>query len=160
MNPKKIWSNLAVSDLERTTKFYTELGFKSNGASKELTSFLFGKNDFVMHFFLKDILKTNIKGEITDSQSSNEVVFTLSAESKDQVNNWAKEVNKAGGKIISEPEEFGKGYYGFVLQTPTAIGLMYFICKVIAGIEKQERNNELANTEHCTFRSNSQRLHR
>lgn len=26
MNPKMIWSNLAVSDLERTTKFYTELG--------------------------------------------------------------------------------------------------------------------------------------
>jgi predicted lactoylglutathione lyase len=35
MNPKMIWSNLAVSDLDRTTKFYTELGFKSNGNSKE-----------------------------------------------------------------------------------------------------------------------------
>ncbi len=51
MNPKMIWSNLAVSDLERTTKFYTELGFKPNGANKELTSFIVGENDFVMHFF-------------------------------------------------------------------------------------------------------------
>lgn len=118
MNPKMIWSNLAVSDLERTTKFYTELGFKPNGKSNELTSFLIGKNDFVMHFFLKDILKTIIKGEITDSQTSNEVIFTLSAESKDQVDNWAKEVESAGGKIISEPEEFGKGYYGFVFADP------------------------------------------
>lgn len=71
-----------------------------------------------MHFFLKDILKTSIKGEITDSQISNEVIFTLSAESKDQVDNWAKEVESAGGKIISEPEEFGKGYYGFVFADP------------------------------------------
>jgi len=118
MNPKKIWSNLAVSDLERTTKFYTELGFKSNGNSKELTSFFIGENDFVMHFFLKDILKTSIKGEITDSQNSNEVVFTLSAESKDQVDNWAKEVERAGGRLISKPEEFGKGYYGFVFADP------------------------------------------
>jgi predicted lactoylglutathione lyase len=118
MNPKMIWSNLAVSDLERTTKFYTELGFKPNGKSNELTSFLIGKNDFVMHFFLKDILKTSIKGEITDSQISNEVIFTLSAESKDQVDNWAKEVESAGGKIISEPEEFGKEYYGFVFADP------------------------------------------
>jgi uncharacterized protein len=118
MNPKMIWSNLAVSDLERTTKFYTELGFKPNGNSKELTSFLIGENDFVMHFFLKDILKTSIKGEITDSQNSNEVVFTLSAESKDQVDKWAKEVEGAGGKIISKPEEFGKGYYGFVFADP------------------------------------------
>lgn len=113
-----IWSNLAVSDLERTTKFYTELGFKPNGKSNELTSFLIGKNDFVMHFFLKDILKTSIKGEITDSQISNEVIYTLSAESKDQVNDWAKEVESAGGKIISEPEEFGKVYYGFVFADP------------------------------------------
>ena len=118
MNPKMIWSNLAVSDLDRTTKFYTELGFKPNGKSNELTSFLIGKNDFVMHFFLKEILKTSIKGEITDSQISNEVIYTLSAESKDQVDDWAKEVENAGGKIISAPEEFGKGYYGFNFADP------------------------------------------
>ena len=118
MNPKKIWSNLAVSDLDRTTKFYTELGFKSNGNSKELTSFLIGENNFVMHFFLKDVLKANTKMEIADSQSINEVMFTLSAESKDQVNNWAKEVETAGGKIISKPEEFGAGYYGFIFADP------------------------------------------
>jgi predicted lactoylglutathione lyase len=118
MNPKKIWSNLAVSDLDRTTKFYTELGFKSNGNSKELTSFFVGENNFVIHFFLKDILKTSIKGEITDSQNSNEVVFTLSAESKDLVDKWAKEVEGAGGKLISQPEEFGAGYYGFVFADP------------------------------------------
>lgn len=34
MKPKMIWANLAVSDLERTTKFYTELGFKSNDIGK------------------------------------------------------------------------------------------------------------------------------
>ena len=118
MKPKKIWSNLSVNDLERTTKFYTELGFKSNGKSKELTSFFVGENDFVMHFFLKDILKISIKSEIADSQNVNEVLFTLSAESKEQVDNWEKEVERAGGKIISKPEEFGKGYYGFVFADP------------------------------------------
>jgi uncharacterized protein len=118
MNPKKIWANLAVSDLDRTTKFYTELGFKSNGCSKELTSFFVGEDDFVIHFFLKDILKTNIKGEIADSQRANEIIFTLSTESKDQADSWAKEVERAGGKIISQPEEFGKGYYGFDFADP------------------------------------------
>ena len=118
MNPKKIWSNLGVNDLERTTRFYTELGFKSNGNSKELTSFFVGEDDFVMHFFLKDILKTSMKSEIADSQNVNEVLFTLSAESKDQVDNWEKQVERAGGKIISRPEEFGKGYYGFVFADP------------------------------------------
>jgi predicted lactoylglutathione lyase len=118
MKPIKIWANLAVSDLQRTTKFYTELGFKSNGASKELTSFLIGEDDFIVHFFLKDILKDAMKGEISDTQKSNEVIFTLSAGSTAQVDNWAKEVEKSGGKIVSNPEEFGKGYYGFVFADP------------------------------------------
>ena len=118
MNPKKIWSNLAVSDLDRTTKFYTDLGFKSNGSSKELTSFLFGDNDFVIHFFLKDVIETNMKVKFADTKNAIEVMFTLSAESKEQVDDWAKEVEKAGGKIISKPEEFGEGYYGFVFADP------------------------------------------
>lgn len=120
MIPKKIWSNLAVSDLERTTRFYTELGFTPNNpyVSKELTSFFVGEDDFVINFFLKDILQANLKIEIADAQKVCEVVFTLSAESKDQVNKWANEVEKAGGTIVSQPEEFGKGYYGFLFADP------------------------------------------
>lgn len=42
-----IWANLAVSNLERTTKFYTTLGFKANGTpNKELTNLLFGEGNF------------------------------------------------------------------------------------------------------------------
>jgi predicted lactoylglutathione lyase len=121
MKPKKIWSNLGVSDLKRTTEFYNALGFKPNGkhsVTKELTSFLVGDDDFVMHFFLKDILETNMKVKIADTKNTIEVMFTLSAESKDQVDKWAKEVEKAGGKIVSKPEESGEGYYGFVFADP------------------------------------------
>lgn len=118
MNPKMIWSNLAVSDLERTTKFYTQLGFKPNGKSKELTSFLVGENDFVIHFFLKDVLESNVEGEIADLKYGNEVVFTLSADSREKVDNWENEVKNAGGTIVSAAGEFGRGYYGFVFTDP------------------------------------------
>lgn len=109
---------MGVEDLERTTKFYTELGFKSNGASKELTSFFVGEDDFVIHFFLKDILQSNVKVALADLKNGNEVIFTLSAESREEVNSWETAVKKAGGKIISNAEEFGKGYYGFVFSDP------------------------------------------
>ena len=121
MNPKKIWTNLGVSDLKRTTEFYNALGFKPNGkysVTNELTSFLVGDNDFVLHFFLKEVLEKNMKVKIADSKNAIEVMFTLSAESKDQVDKWAMEVDKAGGKIISKPEEFGEGYHGFVFADP------------------------------------------
>ena len=118
MHPKKIWANLAVSDLDRTTQFYTELGFKSNGASKDLTSFFMGDDDFIIHFFLKEVLKTNTSLDLVDPAKENEIIFTLSAETKDEVNNWAKEIEPAGGKLISKPEAFGEGYYGFVFADP------------------------------------------
>ena len=120
MNPKMIWANFAVSDLDRTNKFYTGIGFKPNKghASKELTSFVVGENDFVIHFFLKEVLKSNVKMEISDSHVANEIIFTISAQSKEEVDSWAKEVEKSGGKIVSKPEEFGKGYYGFVFADP------------------------------------------
>ncbi len=121
MKPKKIWANLGVSDLKRTTEFYNALGFKPNGihsVTKELTSFLVGNDDFVMHFFAKDVLETNMKVNIADTTNAIEVMFTLSAESKEQVDQWAIEVEKAGGNILSPPEELGKGYYGFVFADP------------------------------------------
>ncbi len=116
-----IWANLAVTDLERTQKFYTELGFKPNNphSSNELVSFFFGENEFVIHFFLKNIIERNLNTmNFGDPQSSNEIIFTLSAESKEQVNSWAKEVKNAGGTIVSEPESFGENYYGFVFADP------------------------------------------
>lgn len=118
MNPKKIWSNLTVSDLDKTTKFYTELGFKSNGRSEDLTSFFFGEHNFVMHFFLEDKLKANVEIEISDAHLANEIIFTLSAESRDEVNNWEAAVLNAGGEIVSKSKEFGKDYYGCVFADP------------------------------------------
>jgi len=121
MKPKKIWANLGVNDLERTAKFYNALGFKPNGkhsTTKELTSFLMSDDNFVMHFFLKDILEPAMKGKMADTQNVNEIIFTLSAESKAEVDQWAKEVEQAGGKNISAPEAFGEGYYGFVFADP------------------------------------------
>lgn len=59
-----------------------------------------------------------MKIEIADAQSAAEILFSLSAESKEQVDQWATEVTKAGGKVLSQPEAFGEGYYGFMFADP------------------------------------------
>ena len=118
METKKIWANLTVKDLNRTTDFYTQIGFKPNGASEELTSFKIGKDDFIIHFFLKPVLESNVKVKVADPKQGKEVVFTLSASSREEVDEWEQEVRNAGGTIISPAEEFGEGYYGFVFADP------------------------------------------
>lgn len=120
MKIKQIWANLATTDLERTTKFYSELGFKINSGSsqaQELASFSFGEKDFIINFFLKDILLNNTHSEITDLKNGNEIIFSLSAKSKEEVNEWVEVVKKAGGKITVEPYEIGLGYT-FVFSDP------------------------------------------
>jgi predicted lactoylglutathione lyase len=116
MNPKHIWANLSVKDLERTNRFYTAIGFKPNSphSSRELTSFFFGDNQFVIHFFVEERLKASIKSDLADLTKGNEIVFSLSATSREEVDQCFEEVKKAGGTIYSEPENFEKGYtFGF-----------------------------------------------
>lgn len=113
METKQIWANLAVKDLERTTRFYTDLGFKSNGSSKEITSFFVGDNKFIIHFYLKEQLE-KFMPEIADLSKGNEIIFSLSAKSKEEVDQWAEAVRKAGGKIFLEPSNYDLGYtFGF-----------------------------------------------
>lgn len=118
MHSKKIWANFPVSDLQRTTRFYKQLGFKSNGSSDQLTSFFFGDDDFIIHFFLKDILEPAMKGPVVDAKAGNEIIFTLSAGTRAEVDAWEKEIREAGGTIVSQPEVFGDNYYGFVFADP------------------------------------------
>jgi uncharacterized protein len=62
MKPRKIWANLGVENIERTQEFYLTLGFKQNGIpTKDLVSFLFGEEEFIIHFFEKEKLKSSRK---------------------------------------------------------------------------------------------------
>jgi len=117
---KDIWANLAVKDLKRTNQFYTALGFKPNGDQKSefLTSFFFGDNNFVIHFFVEQQLQTALKGNLADLSKGNEIIFTLGAANRAEVDQWEKKVKAAGGELVSNAEEFGEGYYGFVFADP------------------------------------------
>jgi predicted lactoylglutathione lyase len=114
MKPKNIWANLSVTDLQRTTRFYTALGFKPNCDSEDLTSFCVGEDDFVIHFFLKERFDIEMNGMAGGSKPGSEVIFSLSAASREEVDRCAEEVKAAGGTIFFGPKEYGEGYnFGF-----------------------------------------------
>ena len=73
--------------------------------------------NFIINFFLKDILQKNTQSEITDLIHGNEIIFSLSVGSKEEVDEWVELVKKAGGKITVEPYEIGQGYT-FVFSDP------------------------------------------
>ncbi|WEK70695.1 MAG: VOC family protein [Candidatus Chryseobacterium colombiense] len=129
MKTKQIWANLPISDLERTTKFYEELGFTSNNSVKsdQLISFSFGENNFIINFFLKDILESNTKMKFSDLKTGNEIIFSLSAGSKEEVEEWVKKVEKAGGIISTTPYAIEEGYtFGFSDPDGHAFNVLYW----------------------------------
>lgn len=121
MKPKKIWCNLGVSNLKRTADFYTALGFTPNpqvGISPDLVSFMVGNDGFFIHFFEKEKLEKNMNIRLIKPGEGIEAMFTLHADSHEEVNKWAREAKNAGAINFSEPAEFGEGYYGFVFSDP------------------------------------------
>lgn len=119
MKATKIWANFSVKDAERTRQFYTNLGFSPNGTGNypKLASFLFGDTDFVMHFFEQGSQIDEYLPAPAGSATS-EVMFTLSAESKSEVDEWMHSVKQAGGSVLTEPGRDGTDHYGFVFADP------------------------------------------
>lgn len=112
MRPRNIWANLGVESIERTKDFYLSLGFKLNGnPAEDLVSFLFGDDNFVIHFFEQEKLKTSLEGELSDMRQGNEVMFSLSVESKDEFDKWVSEIEQAGGDILFDSNKNRKKFY-------------------------------------------------
>ena len=116
MKTKLIWGNFSVQNAQRTRQFYTQLGFKPNGPHNKATlaSFLFGENDFVIHFFEQG----SQIDEYLPPGASGEIIFTLSAESEAEVNEWAERVEHAGGHIYKAVSRDENNYYGFAFSDP------------------------------------------
>lgn len=115
----QIWANLGVENVDRTKAFYTQLGFQKNAGheSEALTSFIFGDEGFVIHFFKDSQLKQAMQSDLADLTKGNEVIFTISAETEAEVNEWAVKVEAAGGTVFDPPKHF-QGMYGCAFADP------------------------------------------
>lgn len=111
---KQIWANLPVNDVNQTIDFYTKLDFKvgeNHFNGDHIASITVGDSNFVICFFPKAPFKVALNGEVADTAQGNEVMFSLSAETKAEVDEWAVKVKNIGGTVFSEPQAF-HGMYG------------------------------------------------
>ena len=117
MKAKKIWGNFSVKDAKRTNQFYTQLGFTPNKPNNnpKLASFLFGDDDFVIHFFEQG---SRIDEYLPSGSKTSEIIFTLSAETEAEVKEWAEKVKNAGGNIFHEVGRDETNHYGFGFADP------------------------------------------
>ncbi|PZR08333.1 MAG: glyoxalase [Flavobacterium psychrophilum] len=116
MKAKMIWANFSVKDAKRTHQFYTHLGFTPNKSNDpKLASFLFGDNNFVIHFFEQG---SQIDEYLSSGSKVREIIFTLSAQTEAEVKEWVDKVKEAGGTVFNEAARDATNHYGFAFADP------------------------------------------
>ena len=116
MATKQIWLNLPVKDVLKSRKFYMQLGFTFNDIHSETDQsaqcMLVGDNHFVIMLFPEDTFKKFSKNEITDTKKSSEILISIDAQSREEVDKLTQKAKEAGAIIYEEAGENQGWMYG------------------------------------------------
>lgn len=116
MATKQIWLNLPVKDVLKSRVFYSKLGFTFNERHSETDEsaqcMLVGDNGFVIMLFPENTFKQFTKNEIIDTTKSSEILISIDAESREEVDQLTQKAKDAGAIIYAEPGESQGWLYG------------------------------------------------
>lgn len=118
---KEFWINLPVKDLKRTKDFYTQLGFTFKplpGNREDGACLILGSKSVQVMFFEESLFRGFSGTEVSDTHKGSEVLFSIDAESTDEVTKLSNNVKKAGGTIFAEPGEKDGWLFGFGFSDP------------------------------------------
>lgn len=105
---KQIFINLAVTDLEKSMKFYTKMGFANNPQFSDDTAkcMVWSDNIYVM-IMTHDKFKTFATKPIADTKNNLAALLSLSVESVDKMNEIVDNAKTVGGIEPSEMKDYG-----------------------------------------------------
>jgi uncharacterized protein len=106
-----IFVNLPVTDLERTKRFFADLGFTFNPhfTDEKAACMVMGENLFAM-LLVRPFFQTFTPKAVADAKKSSEVLVALSVESRNKVDELVDKALKAGAGFVRPPEDHGWMY--------------------------------------------------
>jgi predicted lactoylglutathione lyase len=112
---KQLWLNLPVKNVAKSKDFFTQIGFSFNEAhdTESSTCMMVGENNFVVMLFEESMFAGFSQNRLTDTQTSSEILISIDAESREEVDEFAVKVVGAGGNLFSKPAENQGWMYGF-----------------------------------------------
>ena len=111
---KQFWINLPVKNIENSKDFFTKLGFsfKTEYGTPNSACLLLGESNVVCMLLEEQTFKGIINHEITNTKQSTEVLLSIDAQSKEEVDEMAKKAIDAGGVSNHKPTEMMGLMYG------------------------------------------------
>lgn len=110
-----IFVNLPVKDLEKTQKFFLDIGFTFNPQfTDETAACLVLGQDLSAMLLSHAKFKEFTPNEICDATQSSETIIALSCDSREEVDTIVQKAIAAGGKQYAAAKDFGFMYqHGF-----------------------------------------------
>jgi predicted lactoylglutathione lyase len=111
---KQIWLNLPVKNVEKSKAFFTEIGFSFNEKhdTASYTCMVVGENNFAVMLFEEKQFERCILNKIADTTVGSEILISIDAQSREEVDEFANKVQKAGGNVFAKPAENEGWMYG------------------------------------------------
>jgi predicted lactoylglutathione lyase len=108
---RSIFVNLAVADLDRSVRFFTDLGFTFDPRFTDASATCMNVSDtaFVM-LLVRDRFKDFTTKQIVDSTTHTEAILALSADSRAAVDELVDKALAVGGSTANDPLDFGFMY--------------------------------------------------
>jgi predicted lactoylglutathione lyase len=108
----EFWLNLAVKDIKKSQEFFTELGFGHKNFCETMVTILAGKDEMAINLFLEEAFESFSGNDNCDTSKATEILFNIGADTKEEVDEFAVKVRKAGGIVYRGPEEKDGWMYG------------------------------------------------
>jgi uncharacterized protein len=110
-NPRKLFVNLPVRDLNASKKFFTQLGFEFNPqfTDEKAACMVVSEEAYVM-LLTEPFFRTFTKRQLCDTARQTEGLFALSCQSRAEVDELVNKAIAAGGKHAGEPQDHGFMY--------------------------------------------------
>ncbi|MEO2202896.1 VOC family protein [Paenibacillus pabuli] len=105
-----IWINLPVKDVEKSTAFFNEIGFDAMSVGSERAKLTIGQTTLLL--FPEAVFEKFTGSTIADTSHCAEIIFSLGAESREEVDAIIQKVESAGGSIFGKPSENEGWMYG------------------------------------------------
>ena len=111
MANRKLFVNLPVRDLARSMEFFSKLGFEFNRQfTDEKAACMIVNGDSCVMLLSEPFFKTFTTREICNTSTHTQALFSLSCESRAEVDELVKRAIDNGGKPAGAPQDHGFMY--------------------------------------------------
>ena len=115
--PKQFWLNLPVKEINKSVEFFTKMGFAFNPQYPTTASsacLMLGEKGVVIMLFDEPTFKQCFGGAAMELSKSTEVLLSIDAQSKEEVDAMVEKAIAAGGSSNHKPGEMKGWMYGCV----------------------------------------------